>query len=64
MTVSGVASKLVDKGFVRIHRSFLVNSSHVTSLNSQEILVGNISVPVGLSYKEDFEAFARTFLGK
>ncbi|WP_378103360.1 LytR/AlgR family response regulator transcription factor [Chryseobacterium sp. sg2396] len=62
-TVSELAGLLYDKGFVRIHRSFLVNTSHITSISSQEILMGNISIPVGRSYKKEFEDFARKFLG-
>ncbi|WP_294309439.1 LytTR family DNA-binding domain-containing protein [uncultured Chryseobacterium sp.] len=61
--VSEFAHLLLDKDFVRIHRSFLVNTSHITSISSQEILMGNISIPVGRSYKKEFEDFARKFLG-
>ncbi|WP_294219810.1 LytTR family DNA-binding domain-containing protein [uncultured Chryseobacterium sp.] len=61
--VSEFAHLLLDKDFVRIHLSFLVNTSHITSISSQEILMGNISIPVGRSYKKEFEDFARKFLG-
>ncbi len=64
VTISELTGNLQDKGFVRIHRSFIVNSSRVTAISNNEILAGRNSLPVGRSYKKEFEAFAKVFLAK
>ena len=38
--------------FLRIHRSFIINTTKITAFSSHEIDVNNIEVPIGASYKE------------
>jgi len=38
--------------FVRIHRSYAVQKHFIKKINSGEVMVGNITLPVGRSYKE------------
>jgi two-component system, LytTR family, response regulator len=64
MTLSELATQLLKKGFIRIHRSFMINVSYVTAIGSQEILVGKKGIPIGRSYKNEFDAFKKAFLGK
>lgn len=40
-------------GFVRVHRSYIVNLAHVERLDSNDIKVGGALVPVSDSYRED-----------
>ncbi len=40
-------------GFVRVHRSFIVNLRHVDKLDSQDIKIGRTLVPVSDSYREE-----------
>ncbi|PQA90932.1 DNA-binding response regulator [Chryseobacterium shigense] len=56
-TLTDMDSVLSGKGFVRIHRSFMINSSFVTGFNHHEVLLGSYQIPVGRSYKSEFEAF-------
>lgn len=44
------------KGFVRIHRSFMINSQFVTAFNNTEIMISTYHIPVGRSYKNEFDA--------
>ncbi|SIS58889.1 two component transcriptional regulator, LytTR family [Chryseobacterium ureilyticum] len=50
-------SALATKGFLRIHRSFIMNIEYVTAFNTNEILLGNHKIPVGRSYKQEFDNF-------
>ena len=44
-------SKLKEYGFIRVHRSYIVNSNRITKLSSNKIVLRNESIPVGLTYK-------------
>ncbi|GEQ85661.1 hypothetical protein ULMS_11690 [Patiriisocius marinistellae] len=39
--------------FIRVHRSFLINSDKVDHINPNSIVLGNITVPISASYKEE-----------
>lgn len=59
-TITDFESVLSRKGFIRIHRSFIINSQYVTAFNNHEVMVGTYPVPVGRSYKSEFDAFVAT----
>lgn len=63
-TISELECNLRDKGFVRIHRSFIINSTWATATNTNEVLLGTYSIPVGRSYKKEFDEFVARFLAK
>lgn len=46
---------LPQENFIRIHKSYIVNSNMITSFNAQEIEIDDISLPLGRSYKEMVE---------
>lgn len=48
---------LTSKGFVRIHRSFLINADRVTAFNTTEVFLGSHHIPVGRSYRQEFDSF-------
>lgn len=52
----GEMEKILSNGFIRIHRSFLVNQQKVTSYNAEEIFIGKVSLPIGPNYKKSIEA--------
>jgi two-component system LytT family response regulator len=51
MTMKYLAELLPVKYFKRIHRSFLVGTMHITSVGREELRLGDISIPVGESYR-------------
>ncbi|HEX8377868.1 MAG TPA: response regulator [Pedobacter sp.] len=51
MTMKHLEELLPDKEFKRIHRSFIINISHVTSIGRNEIEIGKTKLPIGESYK-------------
>lgn len=38
--------------FVRTHRSYIVNISKVDIILNEELIIGNMSIPLGMSFKE------------
>lgn len=43
----------LDNHFIRIHRSFIVNSEKVTAYTKNDVEIGSIEIPIGEFYKED-----------
>jgi len=41
------------KKFIRIHRSFIVNTTKVTAFTSLDVEIGSKEIPIGTSYKND-----------
>jgi DNA-binding LytR/AlgR family response regulator len=54
MTMKGIAEKLPEKEFIRVHRSFIVPFSRIEGVRNKVISVGGLQVPIGNSYEESF----------
>jgi len=50
--ISDLESELSAKGFLRIHRSFIVNRKHISAFTASDVEIGRIELPIGESYKE------------
>jgi DNA-binding LytR/AlgR family response regulator len=48
--------KLKNKGFVRVHKSFLVNLKRITKVVGNTIKLEDVEIPIGRSYRNDFLA--------
>jgi len=46
--------------FTRIHNSYIINGDHISKVEGNFVLIDNISLPVGISYKEPFTGFIQT----
>jgi len=49
--IGDLEKDLNDKGFLRIHRSFIVNIEHITAFTANDIEIGAKELPIGDSYK-------------
>ncbi len=59
-TLGNIESELRNKGFVRCHKGYLINSVHINKVHSNELeLVNGVRIPVGRSYDK---AVKRTIL--
>jgi len=60
-TMTGISSRLDPSRFARLHRSFIVNLSHVLKVVTKDgpavhVKLGNgMEVPIGPNYREEFE---------
>ena len=44
--------QVLDEGFLRTHRSFLVNVRYITQIGSDCVMLGGITIPLSRKYKE------------
>ena len=54
--IGSILRRLPVDRFIRIHRSFAVALSHITSYNQSELEVGGQSLPIGISFKRKLDA--------
>jgi two-component system, response regulator PdtaR len=54
MSLTNVLEKLNFPKMVRVHRSYAVNTNHISSFNDFELVINNHTLPIGKSYKADF----------
>ncbi|MEM9678723.1 MAG: LytTR family DNA-binding domain-containing protein [Bacteroidota bacterium] len=52
MNFSQMQSKLPDHSFIRVHRSFIVNVNMISSVQKSKIIIDDIRIPIGDSYKD------------
>jgi|AntRauMFilla1563_2_1112583.scaffolds.fasta_scaffold08016_1 DNA-binding LytR/AlgR family response regulator len=54
-----VTAKLPESKFIRVHKSFIVNLSHVIGFNSKEVAMLNHKVPIRRGYAKKFAELIR-----
>ena len=52
-TLKGIEEKLPQDGFMRVHKSFIVNVGKIDSIRSQQITIGEHEIPVSGSNVEE-----------
>lgn len=52
ITITELSELLPDKNFLRIHRSFIINLNCITAIQSNQVVIGNIQLPIGKTYKK------------
>ncbi len=51
-TLNNILEQLPSDMFCQVHRSFIVNKTRITSMDSSRIYIGDVSIPVSRTYKE------------
>ena len=51
-TIANFEQKLPDS-FLRIHRSYIVNTSKITAFTKMDVEIGKKEIPIGASYKRE-----------
>lgn len=50
--VSNVLTKLESLGFIRVHKSYIINESYISARNSDEVLMkSGVTIPISNTYK-------------
>ncbi len=49
--------KRIDLRFIRLHRSYIVNSEKITAYTKNDVELGRIEIPIGNNYKENMLPF-------
>lgn len=52
MTIKYLDTTLPKNGFLRVHRSYLINQMHVKSIEKNHLFVPNEEIPIGENYKD------------
>jgi DNA-binding LytR/AlgR family response regulator len=55
MTMKNIELLLPNNNFIRIHKSYIVADNAITAITKNFILLGDIELPLGNSFKEKFE---------
>lgn len=53
----GEMEKLLTQNFLRVHRSFIVNTNKITAYNAEDVFINKILIPIGTNYKRMVEAY-------
>ncbi|MDR1340375.1 MAG: LytTR family transcriptional regulator, partial [Prevotellaceae bacterium] len=53
-TLKAINSQLPDSIFFRVNKSYIVNTGHISSLNSYDIQIGKYEIPIVNTYRDDF----------
>lgn len=51
-TLNNILEQLPSNMFCQVHRSFIVNKTRITSMDTSRINIGGVSIPVSRTYKE------------
>jgi DNA-binding LytR/AlgR family response regulator len=51
--------KVLDSNFIRIHRSFIIQTKKLTAYSKNEVEINTIEIPIGSSYKETWLDYLR-----
>lgn len=64
-TLSNLEIKLVDKRFLRVHRSFIVNLNYIKKMDHCEITLNNLTkIPIGVTYMKNLKKEYARYLMK
>jgi PAS domain S-box-containing protein len=55
-TMKDIESKLPTARFLRVHRSYIIPIEKINVLDENTVLIGDKTIPIGKSYKENFMA--------
>ncbi|MEQ8469698.1 MAG: response regulator [Marinoscillum sp.] len=59
-TLKKTEEKLASKGFIRIHKSFLINFERIDTITDGYVYLGDHHVPIGKSYRAHLQEFLIT----
>lgn len=62
MSLKKLEEKLVNSGFLRIHRSYIISFARVDALLKGSVRVGEKTIPVGATYKEEYDKFVNQWI--
>ncbi|GAB3725942.1 LytR/AlgR family response regulator transcription factor [Spirosoma lituiforme] len=58
---AALANLLPSRQFIRVHKSYIINISKITSYDSRSLWIGDVKIPIGLSFKPKLEGILSLF---
>jgi DNA-binding LytR/AlgR family response regulator len=63
MSMKSLEDQLPASGFMRVHRSYIVNLTRIKTIERDRIIFGDVYIPISEKYKNEFQEFlAKKFL--
>ncbi len=62
MNLKKIEEQLADKGFLRIHRSYIISFDRVDALLKKHVQIGKKTIPVGTNYREVYNEFINKWI--
>jgi DNA-binding LytR/AlgR family response regulator len=53
-TMSEILTRLPEKQFYRVHKSYIVSMKYVEKIESHQLTVNKKNIPIGITYRKDF----------
>jgi DNA-binding LytR/AlgR family response regulator len=57
LTMTDAEALLPAKAFIRIHRSFIASTGHITKVDKKSVWIGKKELPIGTAYVNEVEKF-------
>jgi DNA-binding LytR/AlgR family response regulator len=54
MNIKTIHAQLPEKTFMRVSKSYIVNTNHIVSVDAHSIYINDEEIPIGANFKEDF----------
>lgn len=54
ISIGNLLKDLPDDRFIQVHKSFIVAKNKITAFTAHDVEIGNVVIPIGRVYKEDF----------
>ncbi len=62
MTMKYLVELLPKEMFSRVHRSYMINQSHIKAIGNDVIEVGDFKIPIGKNYKSEINKFKKNLM--
>lgn len=57
MSMKSLEEQLPSSGFMRVHRSYIVNLDKIKTIERDRIIFGDVYIPISDKYKDDFQGY-------
>ncbi|WP_435264315.1 LytTR family transcriptional regulator DNA-binding domain-containing protein [Tenacibaculum sp. nBUS_03] len=57
-----IEEELAHKHFLRVHRSYVINTNKISAFTINDIEVNSVEIPIGASYKDKVITFLKNIV--
>jgi DNA-binding LytR/AlgR family response regulator len=59
--LSSIIRMIDEKQFMRVHKSFVINTKKISRFSANNVYIGNKKIPLGATFKSTFEIFVKSY---
>ena len=60
--IGEIEEELAHKNFLRVHRSYVINTNKISAFTINDIEVNSVEIPIGASYKDKVITFLKNIV--